>query len=459
VTPAILLAAALHALATVEVDVAADLDRAVVTHCSQADACRTQTIVFGAEDGALAQFGGDRLVSGIPGIGRLARPLELRFRLPAGVAVSAPGEPVDAARLRFAIGGHPGGWPAVVAFGRFTVTRVDVGGGQLDVAVLDGDPAPDVAKLTAWVAEAARDVTRVYGAFPVPHVQVVVTPVAGRSWRGRPPSREPVPFGRVLRDGGEGVQFFVQQASDAATLRNDWTATHEFSHLLLPYVARADGWLPEGFATYYQNVLLARAGVYDERDAWRRLVDGFARGDRQEYEDTLDESIAHEGENRLMRMYWSGVAVALLADVALRRKGLSLDAALAQLRPALPSRERWDARRVAAALDAVDGAGTVEALRARWTAAREFPDVSAALADLGVNHADGTIVLDDAAPLAAVRRAIMAPPCADHSGGDAQYTPASSPAASASPSSRQRASADSVGGPTTTTGACTSTKG
>ncbi len=40
----------------------------------------------------------------------------------------------------------------------------------------------------------------------------------------------------------------------------DWTATHEFSHLLLPRISWRQKWISEGFASYYQNVLMARAG-------------------------------------------------------------------------------------------------------------------------------------------------------------------------------------------------------
>jgi hypothetical protein len=273
------------------------------------------------------------------------------------------------------------------------------------VAVLDGTPPPDVDVLSAWVIEAARRVLLVHGGLPVPRVQVVVTPIEGREvrpWR----DADPVPFGRVLRDGGAAVQLFVRQTATAAMLSRDWTATHEFSHLLLPYVDRDDGWLPEGFATYYQNVLLARAGVYDAREAWQRIVEGFGRGRRVAYSDTLAESIARSGENHVMRMYWSGVAIALLADVELRRTGGSLDGALAGLRRHLPSDEPWSARRVMVALDAAGGEGVFDGLRRRWIDARDFPEVDAVLAALGVRIETGSVVLDDTAPLAVIRRAI-----------------------------------------------------
>jgi hypothetical protein len=410
-TGALVLAAVLGVTASVEVTVDADLGHATIARCASPGDCVNERVALDVRANASTRFGRDRIVSPFPGLDEAVRPLDVRFALPAGVAVSAPGVPLDDTMTRYRLAPSPGGWPAIVALGRFERRALDLPGARLDVVVLDGEPAPDVDVLMAWVEAAARDVTRVYGAFPVPRVQVIVTPVAGRTWRGRPMKSEPVPFGRVLRDGGEAVQFFVNQTADASALRGDWTATHEFSHLLLPYVDRSDGWLSEGFATYYQNLLLARAGVYTERDAWRRLVEGFARGRRARYADTLDESIANDGENHLMRMYWSGAAIALLADVSLRREaGSSLDAVLAGLRDQLPSRERWTARRVMAALDAAGGAGRFESLRAHWTGSRDFPDVDATLRDLGVLIVDGAVRLDDTAPLSAVRRAIMLTP-------------------------------------------------
>ena len=88
-----------------------------------------------------------------------------------------------------------------------------------------------------------------------------------------------VPFGHVIRDGGEAVRFFVNDDKPLDKYLGDWTATHEFAHLLLPYIESKQKWISEGFASYYQNVLLARRGVYSEEEArvwmdetgWRAL--------------------------------------------------------------------------------------------------------------------------------------------------------------------------------------------
>ena len=37
---------------------------------------------------------------------------------------------------------------------------------------------------------------------------------------------------------------------------NDWTAAHELSHLLLPYLGRDNSWYAEGFASFMQYQIL-----------------------------------------------------------------------------------------------------------------------------------------------------------------------------------------------------------
>ena len=163
--------------------------------------------------------------------------------------------------------------------------------------------------LVEWLREAAINVTRVYGQFPNPSPQIIVVPVTGFG-------SSAVPFGRVIRDGGEAVQFFVDPSRPLEDYLGDWTATHEFSHLMLPYVGNREKWISEGFASYYQNVLMARAGQYSETKAWQKLHDGFERARRER---PASPSGASFRGSRMM-IYWSGAAVALLADIALRQR-------------------------------------------------------------------------------------------------------------------------------------------
>jgi hypothetical protein len=351
-----------------------------------------------------------------------AQHIDIAFTLPDGIAMSAPW-PRAQGRHRYRIVPSPGGsWGAVVAFGRFVPRTIVLGdGARLELAVLDGQPAPDEVMLARWITEVAEQVRGVHGRFPSRTLQVLLVPMLGNEtrrqvapgtapppWYARMP--EAVGFGRILRDGGNAAELQVVQTASPSALRADWTATHEFSHLLLPYLREPGSWISEGFADYYQNLLMARAGHYTEADGWRRLIAGFERGRGDgAFPETLREALLHGGENALMRRYWTGAVVALQADVELRRHGDSLDALLGRLAACcLPSAQAWTTEQLFARLDALAGRRVFTGVHDGWLDRRDYPDPQAVLHQLGVVGDGRSVRLDDRAPLAAMRRAIMA---------------------------------------------------
>lgn len=198
-----------------------------------------------------------------------------------------------------------------------------------------------MAGLERWVRSSAATVALTYGQFPIDRVRVILRNTAYSPWG----SDSAVYFGQTTRRGGGQIELFINPRAPISSFYDDWTATHEFSHLMLPLLDREDRWISEGFATYYQNVLMARAGRYETDYAWQRLADGFERG-RNSRPD-LSPSEAGEAGVRSARYkyYWSGAALALLADVELRRRSNgeeSLDTVLRRLqRCCLPARQRW----------------------------------------------------------------------------------------------------------------------
>ena len=336
--------------------------------------------------------------------------LEARFRLPDGIAVSLPWQPVRGEADTYMLRNSPRNAPALAAFGRLDTARVDVGGASLRIAVMREPGAKPARPLVGWLKDAAANVTLAYGRFPSPDPHVIVIPV-GAGGRG---SDGPVPFGRVVRDGGESIEFYVDETRDIAEFYGDWTATHEFSHLMLPFVPRDDRWVSEGFAQYHQNVLLARAGRYDERLAWQKLYEGFERGRLSRPELSPNEAAGEGVGAATMKIYWSGAVLALMADVDLRRRSdgrESLDVVLDQLqRCCLPSQRRWTAPELLGKLDSLAGSDVFMPLYLRYADESGFPDVRPLLESLGVRIEDGGVTLDDDAPLAAIRRAITANP-------------------------------------------------
>jgi hypothetical protein len=292
-----------------------------------------------------------------------------------------------------------------VAFGDFEVQEISVDEMTLRVAMLDGGRKPDQDKMLRWLRAALENVKGAYGKLPSQSPQVVIVPIGEKD--------EPVPFGRVIRGGGGAVQFFVDPSYSLERFTGDWTATHELSHLLLPFVSRNGAWLSEGLATYYQNVLMARAGEYSEQKAWQKLHDGFQRGMRNTRRDQtlLDASRNMRRDGAYMRVYWTGTAIALLADMELRRRTggqISLDLAMQRFADCcLPSDQTWQARDVMQRLDQLVGETVFVPLHDRYVESSDFPDLHEVYRALGVELKRDEVRLDDGAPLAKLREAIM----------------------------------------------------
>ena len=332
--------------------------------------------------------------------------IEVTFVLPDGIAVSAPWKPVAAGgdRAVFRTGRAPYEWPSSVAFGHFKEREIRVGGARLRLAVLDGTPAADAEQMQAWMLDSAQMVANLYGRFPQSQAQILVAPGA----RGN----EPTPWAYVVRGGSPAAHFFINQRRPIREFFEDWTAVHELSHLLLPYINSDDIWLSEGVATYYQNVLRARGGRMKVSDAWQRLHAGFARGMESARGLTLAQATeSMYRDDTYMRVYWEGAAMLLIADVRLRQMTAykqSLDTALAALNECCAATDRaWSARELFDKLDEVTGTGIFSEIYDQHVASRNFPDLAQTYKALGISMGTGGIEFSTDDKDAKLRDAIM----------------------------------------------------
>lgn len=327
--------------------------------------------------------------------------VRVRFMVPAGWSVSTPLEPRGDAFIA-----HRDLFQFI---GQMAITRqapavLDLGDVELTVVREPGELGISDDEVRAWLTDAVAAVRRVTGTFPVSRLQAIIVPV--------PVAKEPVAFGSVVRGGGNSVVLFVSRKATLASLRADWVAVHEMSHLLLPFVSQA--WLGEGMATYYQEVVRARAGVQTELEAWRTVDRGFSRGRDDITGGTLEEESRDMGKSHsYRRVYWSGAALALSMDVALRRQGKSLDGIIGAFRQQPGDMGRtWDAMTLVRAWDALAGATAgLEVICQAALASAQFVDLGDVYKYLGITrNRFGEVTLDDAAEGAAVRRAIMGVP-------------------------------------------------
>ncbi|GAA4855887.1 hypothetical protein GCM10023332_04380 [Luteimonas vadosa] len=256
-------------------------------------------------------------------------------------------------------------------------------GTELRIEVRGVQDGTRVGMLHRWAAEAARAARTATGRFPLDAARVVISqrPGSGAS---------PVPWGQTSRRGDVSVLLYVRDDATFDELRADWTAVHEFSHLFHPYLGDRGRWLAEGLASYYQNVLRARAGLLEPREAWRRLDGGFARG--RDATNGVPLSALGRGRGGTMRVYWAGAAYWLEADLALRRRGSSLDAVLAGYAGCCLRGTAWvSPEDFVAALDGIAGTDVFASRYHRYAGATRFPAVDASYASLGITRSGSTL--------------------------------------------------------------------
>jgi len=169
----------------------------------------------------------------------------------------------------------------------------------------------------------------------------------------------------------------------------------------VPRVPPAQNWLHEGIATYVEGVARGRAGLVDAATVWRSWQRQMPQGQPQPGDAGLDHTPTWG------RTYWGGAMFCLLADVELLRRSqgrAGLQQALQGLLAAGGSYAMaWPLPRILAAADAATGHGVLGALYAQMRDQATPVDLDGLFDQLGVR--DGRF--DDAAPLSAVRRAIL----------------------------------------------------
>ncbi|HKE46449.1 MAG TPA: hypothetical protein VKB52_00165 [Rhodanobacteraceae bacterium] len=329
-------------------------------------------------------------------------PAEASVELPAGYTFSTPWHPLPShdGAPRYSIPPTPRDWLAAILIGHFDEESVALPGSTVRLTILDANDA-EKRKLEAWFPKMGRAAATAFGTLPLADVQVLIVPADE--------AEEAVQFGQSRRGQGQGLTLYVDAKRPAADFDHDWVAVHELSHMYHPYLDEDGSWLAEGLATYYQNVLRARAGLLTPAEAWEQIDAGFERGRRETKEQS---GVALEKAHGFMRVYWSGTAYWLDVDTTLRRASgnrLSIDEALKRFDACcLPDSRGWTPQAFVAKLDALLGTDVFAKRYAAYRTRLDFPDLAPLYADLGIRRDGKALRFDDDAPAADVRRAITA---------------------------------------------------
>jgi hypothetical protein len=277
-------------------------------------------------------------------------------------------------------------------------TELAVAGAALQVDFDRRAFREDGAPILTWMRRSADIVARYYGGFPTRRLSVSVLPEAGDNVQG----------GKTFANPDAYIRVRVGRDVTDSQLLSDWVLVHEMTHLALPDTGEAHAWLSEGLATYVEGVARVQAGNRSETDVWAEEMRQMPRGLPQAGDRGLDHT------HTWGRTYWGGAMFCLLADVEIRKRtqlrlGLQ-DALRAVLRASGGLSADWPIERVLRTGDAAVGTTTLEDLYAQMKDTPVTPDLMALWRQLGVTPAGESVHLDDSAPLADVRRAIMRAP-------------------------------------------------
>lgn len=267
--------------------------------------------------------------------------------------------------------------------------RLKVPGGEFILEWHDKFGKREQQRIRSWLLYTANSASLLDGAFPTKLTRIELHKI--RRGKG------PVPWAHTIRHGSpQGIAFHVNPSISLRQFKQDWTATHEFSHLYLPYIGRQHSWLSEGFASYYQNILMMRKGTYDQQQGWQKLKDGFDRGAADPFQaGTLSAASSNMRQARsFKRVYWSGASYFLELDLQLRSRGSSLDKVITAFNQNYRHLDiKWDGDSLVKHLDLAGNTDAFSAIYEQYQNQIGFPDYKSQLLNLGISYQGKKITL------------------------------------------------------------------
>ena len=272
-----------------------------------------------------------------------------------------------------------------------------VAGAAIHVELAGDAPLAGEPVVLEWVRRSAGVVAQYYGQFPAPRLKLHIVIQGGAGVQG----------GKTFANPDAFIRVNLGREATAAELSADWVLVHEMTHLALPDTGEEHQWLSEGLATYVEGVARVQTGNRTELDVWTEELRAMPRGLPQPGDQGLDRT------HTWGRTYWGGAMFSLLADVQIHQRtanrfGLQ-DALRAILRASGGLSADWPIERVLRTGDAAVGTAVLEELYAKYKDTPVSPDLMGLWQQLGIEPEGSGVRLNDAAPLAEIRHAIMRP--------------------------------------------------
>ena len=173
-------------------------------------------------------------------------------------------------------------------------------------------------QLTSWIKQTYQAIETRVAPYPF-DVHIYFHRLSGAS--------EPVPWASTRRSYRQGVDFHVDPSFSQSQFMNDWTAAHELSHLLIPYLGTENSWYAEGFASFMQYQILHAMELMSEKDLdkeYKRHLDKAKSRYKLDDMPFVHAAQKLRAQRQFPTMYWGGAAYFLQVDKALKAEGGSL---------------------------------------------------------------------------------------------------------------------------------------
>lgn len=165
----------------------------------------------------------------------------------------------------------------------------------------------EIVGLKAWVMHAEKGITSLFG--PLPYHYVVY-------FHRQIDPEDPVPWAHTWKRDSRDVHFHVDTSHSWKDFNDDWTAPHELTHLMFPYLDDEGAWFSEGIASYLQYQVMYANNTSDWADCIAQYKDRFQAARAQGHEDMSIVKLSPiAGKLDLyVRMYWGGAAYFMQVD-------------------------------------------------------------------------------------------------------------------------------------------------
>jgi hypothetical protein len=127
---------------------------------------------------------------------------------------------------------------------------------------------------------------------------------------------DPVPWAHTWKGMGRDVHFHVDTSHAWDTFKDDWTAPHELTHLMFPYLGDSGAWFSEGIASYLQYQIMYANNSIDWSEGIARYKDRFRHARSQGRKELSIVDLSREaGKLGLyVRLYWGGAVYFMQVD-------------------------------------------------------------------------------------------------------------------------------------------------